>query len=58
MPTETVLRVRPSRSEVPKDLIHRPKLREFLEACLYPFRQFQADLLGESFIQELRGDSP
>ena len=56
MTTETVLRVRPSRSEVPRDLIHRPKLREFLDACLHPFRQFQADMLGEAFIQELRGE--
>lgn len=53
---ETVLRVRPSRSEVPRGLVHRPILRAYLEACLHPFRQFQADLLGETFIQELRGN--
>ena len=58
MSPETILQVRPSRSEVPWDLIHRPKLREYLEACLHPFRQFQADQLGESFIQELRGQQP
>lgn len=53
---ETVLRVRPSRSEVPRDLVHRPILRAYLEACMHPFRQFQADLLGETFIQGLRGN--
>lgn len=31
-----------------------PKLREFLEAALNPFRQFQADRLGEEWIQDLR----
>ena len=32
-----------------------PKLRAFLEAALNPFRQFQADKLGEEWIKELRG---
>lgn len=31
-----------------------PKLQAFLEAALNPFRQFQADKLGEDWIQELR----
>lgn len=35
-----------------------PKLRAFLEAALNPYRQFQADRLGEEWIQDLRrGDS-
>lgn len=32
-----------------------PKLQAFLEAALNPYRQFQADKLGEEWIQELRG---
>ena len=32
-----------------------PKLRAFLEAAFNPFRQFQADKLGEEWIRELRG---
>lgn len=32
-----------------------PKLRAFLEAAFNPFRQFQADSLGEEWIRELRG---
>lgn len=32
-----------------------PKLREFLEAALHPYRQFQADRLGEAWIIEFRG---
>ena len=32
-----------------------PKLRAFLEAALNPYRQFQADRLGEEWIKELRG---
>lgn len=30
-------------------------LQAFLEAALNPYRQFQADKLGEEWIQELRG---
>ena len=32
-----------------------PKLKAFLEAAFNPFRQFQADSLGEEWIRELRG---
>lgn len=32
-----------------------PKLKAFLEAAFNPYRQFQADKLGEEWIRELRG---
>lgn len=38
----------------PIQVAKSPKLREFLEAALNPFRQFQADRLGEEWIQDLR----
>lgn len=46
------LRERPRRPIV----AHSPKLRAFLEASLHPFRQFQANALGEEWIKELRGE--
>lgn len=40
--------------DVPSDLSQRPLLREFWRAVSSPHRQFQADRLGEQWIQELR----
>lgn len=36
------------------DLSQRPLLRDFWRAARSPHRQFQADGLGEQWIQELR----